>query len=293
MNPTRDGDNVVVISTCAGPKSPPSRITRECRIIQFQVSNQAMYACAHSGQNHSSGVSIPRTSIVLLEASSSARLKIAANKSTVRMRQVELRKEFNMTALFTLFGIDISSADAAAVVSAVAAVYAAYYAYMQGKDDDARRQKRTSIDLAEEWCRTEAPSPISIMRECLRNLDEPRLTELLNANTFKVNERYCDEIQAFFSEIFMKNRQRKFSDENGEITIKEEESEVLRNYFARRLNFLEVVAAAFNSGLADQKLVVQFFGGIILKNCSYTTAVNIDSTAWPELAKFIKANKSG
>ncbi|MFD2271504.1 hypothetical protein ACFS07_10970 [Undibacterium arcticum] len=46
-----------------------------------------------------------------------------------------------MMAAHTLFGIDISYGDAAAIISAVAAVYAAYYAYRQGKDDDARRQK--------------------------------------------------------------------------------------------------------------------------------------------------------
>ncbi|MFC6519818.1 hypothetical protein ACFQAT_08545 [Undibacterium arcticum] len=153
-----------------------------------------------------------------------------------------------------------------------------------------RDGKRTAIDFAAEWCRVEAPSPISIMRECLRNLERPMLAALLNGEMFKVEGKYHDEISTFFSEIIRGNGGEGFRCENGKITIQEKESELLRNYFARRLNFLEVVAAAFNSELADRQLITQFFGGIIFKNPSYRTAVEIDRTAWPELAQFIYSN---
>jgi hypothetical protein len=204
-------------------------------------------------------------------------------------------------------------ANVATVVATLIAIVAAVYARSQsrdakaqlkeansqlefskqsGRDDDDRRKKRTAIDLAQEWCRTEAPSPISIMRECLIQMNDLCMNSLLEGESFSLEAQFQGEMKAFFFEILKGHRDPDFAAKDGTINIPKREAELLRNYFARRLNFLEVVSAAYNSNIADPELVQRFFGQIITNNSSYRTAVRLRSLAWPELDRFYDAQRA-
>jgi hypothetical protein len=114
------------------------------------------------------------------------------------------------------------------------------------------------------------------------------MNSLLEGESFSLEARFQGEMKAFFFEILKGHRDPDFAAKDGIINIPKREAELLRNYFARRLNFLEVVAAAYNSKLADPDLVQRFFGQIITNNSSYRTAVCLRSLDWPELKKFYK-----
>lgn len=189
----------------------------------------------------------------------------------------------------------MNPADTAAFISAAIALWAAWYSHRQftytvasGREDDARKRKRVAIEMAQEWCRTEAPSPVSILREWLRSLRRPEVEVLLAGNALTVPAVYADEVATFFAEALpgANGLRRIVPAPDGTTPLTENNCQIVRNYFARRLNFLEVVAGAHNSGLADAELIEQFFGGIIDRNGSYKTATELQPSAWPQLARF-------
>jgi hypothetical protein len=155
------------------------------------------------------------------------------------------------------------------------------------KDDDERRRKRVALELAEEWCRTEAPSPISILRECLSACDETAIEALLAGRALIFPAQFRDQVGSFIADVLPGQASEAGLESNGDntISLSENYSHLVRDFFSRRINFLEVVAAAFNSQLADSNLVEQFFGRIIETNTSYAIAVNIDREGWPELTQ--------
>ena len=188
---------------------------------------------------------------------------------------------------------DIKTGDLATWFGAIVALLAAWFTYRQlrssisaGAADDERSKKRTAIELAQEWCRTEAPSPISIMRECFANMKPCVVKHLLDGESVTLDERFLGEIEAFFSETLRGHGSTEFKPNGSVVKIEKNESELLRNYFARRLNFLEVVAAACNSKVGDERLIKQFFGEIIKANPSYREAVKLHPDVWPELTEF-------
>jgi hypothetical protein len=81
------------------------------------------------------------------------------------------------------------SADLAAWAAALFAGAAAYVALRQvriakqqlaestqaAREDDSRQRNRMAIELAQEWCRTEAASAIAILRESLIGCTAVRL----------------------------------------------------------------------------------------------------------------------
>lgn len=195
-------------------------------------------------------------------------------------------------------------------IAAIAAVFAWYQAYQAKQqlkfaksaaaDDDIRRKKQNAIDLAEEWCRTEAHSPIFIMHPCLtrfsdevneaiikkENVDNTNLDKLLSGRCISIENQFIAQFNIFLSEIYPGHTYEKFESTDPVVNINENQSELLRGYFTRRLNFLEVVAAGFNSGLDDAKLIKQFFAVIVTNNPAYRSAVHLRSDVWPELEKF-------
>jgi hypothetical protein len=99
---------------------------------------------------------------------------------------------------------------------------------------------------------------------------------------------YRSELNAFFEEVLhghveTKNLQ---ATADNHIELSQGYAQLIRNFLARRLNFLEVVAGAFNAELADRNLVEQFFGRMLESNEAYRVAVNLNQTGWPELARF-------
>jgi hypothetical protein len=199
--------------------------------------------------------------------------------------------------------------DAATWVGAGIAIFAAVFTWQQARvarqqlrdsraaalEDDDRRRKKAAIDLAQEWCRTEAPSPIAILRECLIACDRATLSALLNGDPISVPIAFEGEVETFFEDV-LGGRARDANLRRSEadiIGVSQGYSHLIRNFFARRLNFLEVVASAFNSQLADQNLIEQFFGRILATNSSYKTAVEINPRGWPELERFYGRARSG
>ncbi len=78
------------------------------------------------------------------------------------------------------------------------------------------------------------------------------------------------------------------AESDGAMTLSQNYSHLVRDFFARRVNFLEVVAAALNADLADHNLVEQFFDRIIETNSSYAAAVDFSPAGWPELSVFYR-----
>ncbi len=198
--------------------------------------------------------------------------------------------------------MSIQLGDAATWVGAVVALAAAIFTLQQLRDsraatrsNDDRQRKQTAVDLAQEWCRTEAPSPITILRECLVECDPKTLSELLKGEPISLPIKYQGEIRTFFENVLGEHVEEKNlqPSDTGAIMISESYAHLIRNFFARRINFLEVVAAAFNSDLADNNLVEQFFGRILETNKSYKVAVEANPRGWPELASFYGRRKNG
>jgi len=155
-------------------------------------------------------------------------------------------------------------------------------------EDDIKRKKRIAIDLGQDWCRTEAPSPIGILREVLIALDRSILFALLQGEAISIPIEFLGELTTFFDEVLLGHTDNKNIQINDSklIVLSQGYAHFMRNFLARRLNFFEVVAAAYNSELADPVLIQQFFGRILITNPSYRLAVAMNGKGWPELAKF-------
>ena len=197
--------------------------------------------------------------------------------------------------------------DVATWVGAVVAVAAAVAAFQQSgiakrqledarksaREDDLTRRKRTAVDLAQEWCRIEAPSPLSILREALIRTPKEDLERLLAGEPIGFPLAYESEIRSFFTSVMQGHvDDHQLVAGNGCIALGGTYCLIVRNFLTRRLNFLEIVCAAFNEELGEQRLIEQFFGGIIDGNASYRAAVNARPEGWPELVKFYARGKT-
>jgi hypothetical protein len=208
-----------------------------------------------------------------------------------------------------VFDVDNHLGDVATWIGAIVAGVAALFTWQQAHvarrqlqesqksalEDDDRRRKQVAVELAQEWCRTEAPSPISILRECLiaSAADATAFADLLDGRATRFPLLYQSEIKSFFENAMGGHVDlSKITTVTSDVVVSQNYSHLIQNFFARRVNFLEVVAAAFNSNLADKNLVEQFFGRILDTNPSYHAAVTTNASGWPELAKFYTRVKS-
>jgi hypothetical protein len=206
-------------------------------------------------------------------------------------------------------GATIGLGDAATWFGAAIAIFAALFTWQQAHvakqqltdsrtaaiEDDDRRRKNLAVVLGQDWCRTEAPSPIAILRECLIACDTQTLAALLDGQAISLPFAYQSEIRTFFDEVLRGRAEGENwrSTPNGVVNISQGYAHLIRNFFARRLNFFEIVAAAFNSHLADENLIEQFFGRILDTNDSYKAAIRLNPRGWPELAKFCNRARLG
>ena len=158
------------------------------------------------------------------------------------------------------------------------------------KEDDEQRRKRIAIELAQEWCRTETPSAIGILRDALISCDRDAMEALIAGEPLTLSAEYEQALKTFFTQVLVGHFQPEKLKRCPNVTIQVDQgyAHIIWSYFARRVNFYEMVIAALNTGLADRTLIDQFFGRLLHTNPSYKTAVDLNRAGWPELAKFYK-----
>ena len=184
-----------------------------------------------------------------------------------------------------------------AKTQAIAAVDQVSFARQQARSEEIASRNKFAMELAMEWCRLEAPSPISILREWLQNCDEPDIKKIIDEQQVVAQGQFQEIINVFFKGILGASYQPFFKDESDQaIVLTKKDVRLVRHYFARRLNFLELTVASIDSEakVASKDLVETFFDGIILANSSYLHAANSYPLNWPNLKKFFgQASASG